>query len=84
MTPMRTTGTKRAMRNAFLRLRLHTTAKGVVRALLRQGVRVDEELVRQVRFEMLKETAGARVVAVPKLIPSSAVRRSPKALTRRR
>jgi len=61
---MRTTSTKRAIKNTFYRLGLHTTPKGVVRVLAQQGVRVNEELVRQVRFEMLIETAGERFAGV--------------------
>jgi len=52
---MRRTCTKQAVRHAFYRLGLHTRSKAVVHVLLEQGVQVDEELVRQVRFEMLKE-----------------------------
>jgi hypothetical protein len=80
---MRTTSTKRAIRNAFTRLGLHATPKAVVHALAQQGVQVDEELVRQVRFEILKETTS-RVAAVPKPIPSPTVRRCPKGFPGRR
>jgi hypothetical protein len=75
---MRTTGTKRAIRSAFFRLGLHTTSKGVVDALAQQGVLADEELVQQVRFELLKETTGARVGTVSRPVPSPAVRRRPQ------
>jgi hypothetical protein len=75
---MRTTGTKRAIRNAFFRLGLHATPKAVAQALTDQAVQVDEELVRQVRFEMLKEATGGRVGKVPRPVPSPAVRRRPQ------
>jgi hypothetical protein len=78
MTTMRTTGKKRAIRNAFDRLGLHTTPKGVVEALAQQGIKVDEELVRQVRFDMLKETTRGRVATVSRAIPLPGVRRCPK------
>jgi len=58
---MRTTGMKRAIRNAFFRLGPHVWPKGIVEALRAQGIQVDEERVRQVRIEMLKETMGARI-----------------------
>jgi hypothetical protein len=44
-------------------VRLHTTPKGVVHALVQQGILVDEELVRAVLVEMLKETT--RVARFP-------------------
>ena len=81
---MRTPGKKRAIRNALYRLGLHTTPKGIVEALAQQGVQVDEELVRQVRIEMLKERTGARNAEAPRLVPSPAVRRCPKGFPGRR
>ena len=75
---MRMTSTKRAIRNAFYHLGLHTTPKGVVHVLARQGIRVSEELVRQVRFEMLNETARERTAGVSRPLPSPEVRRRPK------
>ncbi len=81
---MRTTGKKRAIRNALHRLGLHTTPKGVVDALAQQGVRVDEPLVRQVRLEVLKEGTEARVGKAPKPVPSPAVRRRPQGFPGRR
>lgn len=69
------TRTKRAIRNAFIRLGLHATPKAVVHAWRQQGLHVDEELVRQVRIELLKETTGARTVKVHRPVPSPAVRR---------
>src|SRR5262245_45185438 len=51
---MRTTNSKRAIRGAFYRLGLHSTPDGVLDALQKHGVHVTEELVRQVRFEMVK------------------------------
>jgi hypothetical protein len=81
---MRTTSTTRAIRNAFYRLGLHTTPKVVVHVLVQRGVRVSEELVRQVRFEMLNETAGERLAGVSRPVPSPAVRRRPQGFPRRR
>ena len=81
---MRTTSKKRAIRNALYRLGLHTTPKGVVDALEQQGILVDAELVRQVRFELLKETTGARIGKVARAVPSPAVRRCPKGFPGRR
>ena len=79
MTTMRTTSKKQAIRNTFFRLGLHTTAKGVVQALVQQGVQVDEELVRRVRFELLKETTRERIAGFTRPVTSPAVRRRPQA-----
>ncbi|MBV9122714.1 MAG: hypothetical protein JO112_05115, partial [Planctomycetes bacterium] len=57
---MGTTSKKRGIRNALFRLGLHTTPKAVAHVLREQGIQVGEELVRQVRIEVLKEAAGAR------------------------
>jgi hypothetical protein len=73
-----------AIRNAFFRLGLHTTPKAVAHALAEQGVQVSEELVRQVRIEMLKDTPGTRVGKVSRPVTSPAVRRKPKGFPRRR
>ena len=78
---MRTTGTRRAIRNALFRLGLHTTPKGIVDALAQQGIQVSEELGRQVRIEMLKKTQ--RAVLSPDPVPVSSVRRCPKGFPRR-
>jgi hypothetical protein len=59
---MHTTGKKRAIRNVLFRLGLHTTPKGIVDALAQQGVQVSEELVRQVRIELLKGSDKGKVV----------------------
>jgi hypothetical protein len=77
---MRTAGKKRAIRNAFFRLGLHTTSKGIVAALAQHGVPVDEELVRQVRFEMLKENTRARVVKASRPVMSPAMPHRPQGL----
>jgi hypothetical protein len=77
---MHTTGTRRAIRNALV---LHATTRAVVHALAQRGVRVDEELVRRVRFELLKESTGARNTEVPGALPSPAVRRRPQGFPRR-
>jgi len=55
------TSKKQAIRNAFFCLGLHTTPKVIVYALKEQGILVDEELVRQVRFELLKKMTGAKI-----------------------
>jgi hypothetical protein len=81
---MRTSSSKRAIRNAFYRLGLHATPKAVVQALGEQGIRVDEGLVRQVRFEMLKETTGARHADLPRPAPPPVVRRRPQGFPGRR
>jgi hypothetical protein len=75
---MRTAGKKRAIRNAFFRIGLHTTPKAVVHALAQQGIVVDEELVRLVRFGLLKETTNDRFAKVPRPVTSPAVRRRPQ------
>jgi hypothetical protein len=50
-----------AIRNALFRHALQTTAKGIVDALAQQGIQVDERVVRQVGFKLLKKTTEARV-----------------------
>jgi hypothetical protein len=75
---MRTTGTKRAIRNALFRLGLHTTPKAIVEALAKQGIQVTEELLRLVRIEILKEISRARGGKVPRPVPSMAARRRPQ------
>ena len=80
---MRTTGTKRAVRNAFYRLGMHAPSKAVVQALREQGIVVNEELVRQVRFEMLKENSGARAGKATRPVRSPAVRRRPQGFPKR-
>jgi hypothetical protein len=80
---MRTTGRKRAIRNAIFRLGLHATPKAVVHALREQGIQVDAELVRQVQFEMLKETTRARIGKIARPVRSPVVRRRPQGFPRR-
>jgi hypothetical protein len=75
---MRTTGEKRAIRNVLYRLGLHATPKAIVHAMGQEGVQVTEELVRQVRFEMLNETTRGRIAEVPRPVPSPAGRRRPQ------
>jgi hypothetical protein len=48
---MRSTGLKRAIRNASYYLGLHIPAKCIVEALAQHGVQVDKDLVHQVRPE---------------------------------
>jgi hypothetical protein len=74
---------RQAIRNTFYRLGLHTTAKAVVHALREQGIQVDEELVRQVRIKLVKETSGARIGKSTKPVPSPAVRRRPQGFPER-
>jgi hypothetical protein len=80
---MRWVSTKRAIRNTLYRLGLHTTPKAVVHALAQQGIRVGEELVRQVRFEMLNDSTVERFAGVSRPVPSPAVRRRPQGFPRR-
>jgi hypothetical protein len=70
---MRTAGKSRAIRSAFFHPGLHTTPQGVVGALRGQGIQVDEECVRQVWFELLKENTGAKSATVARPVPSPAV-----------
>jgi hypothetical protein len=72
------TGKKRAIRNALYHLGLHATPKGVVDALAQLGIQVDEELVRLVRFEMLREISRARVGKAPTPATSPVVRYRPR------
>lgn len=83
MTTMRIAGNKRAIRHTLFRLGLHTTLKGIVDALGEQGIQVDEALIRQVLFELLKETTRTRNAEVPRPVPSQAVRRCPKGFPER-
>ncbi len=77
---MRTIGKKRAIRRAFFRLGLHTTPKGVVDALKHQDVQVTEELIRKVRFQILKESTEARPAKASKPVQLPPVRRRPQGL----
>jgi hypothetical protein len=76
---MRTTGKKRAVRNALYCLGLHTTPKAVAHALMQQGIVVDEGLVRLVRLDLLKGMTASRFAKVVRPVPSAAVRRCPQA-----
>ena len=80
---MRTPDKRRAVRNALHRLGLHTTPKAVAHALKEQGVLADEGLVRQVRFEMLKEAARGKVGKVARRVTFPAVRRRPRGFPER-
>jgi hypothetical protein len=75
---MRTTSTKRAIRNTFYRLGLHAAPKVVARALRELGIQVDEQFVRRVRFEMLKESTRQRVGTVSTQVGLPGVRHRPK------
>jgi hypothetical protein len=81
---MRTAGTKRTIRSAFFCLGLHATPKAVAHALRQQGIQVDEELVPQVRFEMLKQTTQARAAKAARPVQPPAVRRRPQGFPGRR
>jgi hypothetical protein len=70
-------GKRQAIRLAFSRLGLHTTPQGIVAALAQQGVQVDEGLVRQVRFEVLKGRTR-RGISRARPVPPQAVRRRPR------
>ena len=80
---MRTASTKRAIRNALHRLGLHTTPEAIAHVLRGQGVLVDEGLVRQVRFEMLKEATRGKVGKVARRVTLPAVRRRPQGFPKR-
>jgi hypothetical protein len=80
---MRTTGKRRAIRQAFYRLGLHTTPAVVVHALMQQGIHVDEQLVRQVRFQLVKEATDARVGQVAKPVLPQRGRRWAQGFPRR-
>ena len=80
---MRTPDKRRAIRNALYRLGLHTTPKAVAHVLREQGVLVDEGLVRQVRFEMLKEAARGKVGKIARRVTVPAVRRRPQGFPKR-
>jgi hypothetical protein len=75
---MRTSTTKRAIRNIFFRLGLHTKPKAVVHALRIRGIQVDEQLVQQVHVALLKQSSRARIGKVFRPVPSPAVRRRPQ------
>jgi hypothetical protein len=81
---MRTTGKKREIRNAFLRQGLHTTPRTVVNTLAQQGIHVDEEFVRQVRFEMLNNVTKTTVARVPRPVTLPAMWRRPDGFPGRR
>ena len=75
---MRTTDQKRATRTAFFRLGPHTTPRAVSHALRERGIQVDEQLIRQVEKELLKESTGARGVKVSSPVRSRAARLRPQ------
>jgi hypothetical protein len=75
---MNPTTKKKAIRHAFFRLGLHTKPKGVVHALAQQGIAVDEEFVREVRIELLKETTDHKPAKASRPFRSPAVRRRPQ------
>jgi hypothetical protein len=73
-------GQEAAIRNALRRLGLHATPKAVVQELMQQGIVVDEELVRQVRLDLLKGMTASGFAKVPRPVPPPAVRRRPQGL----
>jgi hypothetical protein len=80
---MRTAALKRAIHSAFFRLGLHATPKAAAHVLSQQCVQVDEQLVRQVRIELLNESTGARAGKVSRPAPSPVVRRRPQGFPKR-
>jgi len=78
MTTMRAHRRYRAIRNVFDRLGLQSTPAEVVDALAKQGVRASEELVRQVRVELLRENTGGKNAEVRRPVISPGVRRNPR------
>jgi hypothetical protein len=79
---MRTSTTKRAIRNIFFRLGLHTKPKAVVHALRERGIQVDEQLIQQVHFALLKESHRASIGRVYSPVPSPTARRRPQGFPR--
>jgi hypothetical protein len=75
---MRTAGKNRAIKNAFYRLGMHVKPPAVVQALAEQGVVVEEEMVRLVQFELLKDRTTGRVARISRPVPPRAVRRRPQ------
>jgi hypothetical protein len=75
---------KRAIKNAFFRLGLHARPKEVVNTVERDGVQVNEELVRLVRIELLKDMTRGGHAGLPSKAPSPARRRCPKGFPQRR
>jgi hypothetical protein len=80
---MHPTSNTEAIRHALHRLGLHFPPKGIVAALAQQGIEVDEELVRDVRFEMLIEGIRSKVAKVPVRVKSPAVGRRPQGFPKR-
>jgi hypothetical protein len=81
---MRTTARKQAIRAAFFRLGLHTTPKAILRALAQQDLQVDEQLVHQVRIELVREMTATSAVNVFSPVSFRAVRRRPQGFPSRR
>jgi hypothetical protein len=69
-----------AIRHAFFRLGMQATPKSIVQALSQQDIKVTEELVKLVRFEMLKETTGAGIAKVSRQARPSRIRRYPQGI----
>jgi hypothetical protein len=74
------TNERQAIRNALSHLGIHFPPKGVVATLAQKRIEVDEELVREVRFQMLLECTGQKVAKLSKPAMSPAVKRHPKEL----
>jgi hypothetical protein len=81
---MRKISKKQAVRNTFFRLGLHAGPKEVAQALEQLGVQVDEEFVRVLRVELLKETTRGAVAKGVRPVVSPVARRCPKGFPRRR
>jgi hypothetical protein len=76
---------KRAVREAFHRLGLHTRPAAIVRTLAEFGIAVGEDLVRLVRVELLKGTAETlrERARTPRPAPRPPARRPPQPGRRR-
>jgi hypothetical protein len=70
-----------AIRRTFHRLGLQAKPKEIVQVLADQGIQVGEELVRQVRIEMLKETTDKKPPKVSRPMPTKI--RRPQGFPRR-
>jgi hypothetical protein len=74
---MATISKTQAIRHVFFRLGMQAAPKSIVQALAQQGIQVTEELVKLVRFEMLKRTTKANVGNVGSKTIVPRVRRLP-------
>jgi hypothetical protein len=84
MTTTRTTDEKTSAQERLTPSRPARHGEGVAQALTRRGIRVDEQFVRQVRFELLKEATRATVARVSMPVRSPGLRRRPQGFPGRR